>query len=170
MAKKPDGEPDKGRGASSRKSGVKASEMKMLHGALLDIVGIMSRPQPDARLVAEAGIALDSVLFPLLVGIHRYGPVGVVELAERSGRDYTTVSRQVAKLQKLALIERRASQADARINEAVITDKGREMVAALDVARSRIVSAMLDDWDPADVQQLASLLRRLADSALAWDR
>lgn len=144
------------------------AEIKMLHGALIDIVGIINRPRPDAMLVAEAGITLDSALFPLLVGIHRYGPIGVVDLAERSGRDYTTVSRQVAKLQKLSLIARRASPSDARVNEAVISDEGRKMVGAIDLARSRIISTMLADWTETDVQRLALLLRRLADNALVW--
>lgn len=145
-------------------------EIQMLHGALLDLVGIINRPQRDADMVAEAGISLDSALFPLLVGIDRLGPIGVVELADRTGRGYTTVSRQVSKLQSLKLIKRRAAESDARVNEAVITDKGREMVAAIDVARKRVVSAMLTDWSEQDVQRLALLMRRLADSALVWAR
>ena len=142
----------------------------MLHGALVDLVGIINQPQRDAEMVKEAGIELDSTLFSLLVGIDRLGPVGVMELADRTGRDYTTVSRQVSKLQAQELIVRRPSQADARVNEALITDKGREMVSAIDTARNRVVTAMLTDWSDEDVQRLALLLRRLADSALVWAR
>ena len=145
-------------------------EIRMLHGALVDLVGIVNQPQRDAEMVKEAGIELDSTLFSLLVGIDRLGPVGVMELADRTGRDYTTVSRQVSKLQAQELIVRRPSQADARVNEALITDKGREMVAAIDTARNRVVTAMLTDWSDEDVQRLALLLRRLADSALVWAR
>lgn len=144
-------------------------EIQMLHGALIDLVGVINRPQGDAAMVEEAGISLDSTLFPLLVGIARFGPIGVVELAERFGRDYTTVSRQVAKLQKLKLVTRRAAQTDARVNEALVTGKGREMVDAIDAARKRIVTAMLADWSEQDVQRLTLLLRRLADSALLWE-
>ena len=70
----------------------------------------MNRPQRDEALIREAGIPLDRALFPLLVGIERFGPIGVVELADRVGRDYTTVSRQVAKLESLGLAERRQSR------------------------------------------------------------
>ncbi len=143
-------------------------DIRTLHGALIDLIGVMNRPQPDAAMVAAAGVALDSTLFSLLVGIDRYGPIGVMELAERSGRDYTTVSRQVAKLHKLKLIARRPAEADARVNQAVISEPGREMVKALDVARNKIVSAMLADWSGQDVHQLALLLRRLADAMLVW--
>jgi DNA-binding MarR family transcriptional regulator len=145
-------------------------EIRMLHGALLDLIGIMNQPQRDAFMVAEAGITLDSTLFSLLIGIERFGPIGVVELADRAGRDYTTVSRQVSKLRSRRLVTRRPSESDARVNEAMITDKGREMVAAINAARTRVVTAMLDDWTKQDVHRLALLLRRLADSALMWTR
>ena len=79
----------------------------MPHEALIDIVSVINRPQRDEMFVREAGIPLDRALFPLLVVIERRGPIGVVELADRVGRDYTTVSRQVAKLESLGLVERR---------------------------------------------------------------
>jgi predicted transcriptional regulator len=45
----------------------------------------------------------------LLVGVERFGPIAVVELADRAGRDLTTFSRQVAKLEELSLVTRHAS-------------------------------------------------------------
>src|SRR5580698_3037707 len=89
-----------------------SKEILQLHNSLIDLVGFMNRPQRDTALIQEAGISLDRALFPLLMGIQRHGPVGIVELAELAGRDYTTVSRQVAKLESLGLITRRASKAD----------------------------------------------------------
>ena len=145
------------------------SDLRVLHGAMVDILGVMNRPQRDAMMVEEAGISLDRALFPLLVGIGRFGPIGVVELADRVGRDYTTVSRQVAKLERLGLVERRAAQTDQRVREASITDKGREMTGAIDKARDRIISAMLADWLPEDIEVLARLMRRMADAAIAPD-
>ena len=65
-----------------------------LHNALLMIVGTFNRPQRDELLIKESGIQLDRALFPLLIQIGRFGPLGVVELADRAGRDYTTVSRR----------------------------------------------------------------------------
>ena len=109
-----------------------SKEIFQLHNTLIDLVGFLNRPQRDAALIQEAGISLDRALFPLLMGIQRHGPVGVVELAELAGRDYTTVSRQVAKLESLGLIARNASPADKRIRAAVITAKGRTMAIALE--------------------------------------
>jgi DNA-binding MarR family transcriptional regulator len=128
----------------------------------------MNRPQRDTALIREAGIVLDRALFPLLVSIERKGPIGVGELAGGVGRDYTTVSRQVAKLESLRLVSRRASKGDQRVHEATITAKGRAMTDALDAARERIASTVLADWSKRDLQVLARMMRRFADDLLAW--
>ena len=142
-------------------------ELTQLREALLDINGILNRPQPDAALIALAGVDLDRALFPLLVRIERRGPLGIGELAELCGRDYTTVSRQVSKLEGLGLVGRQVNAQDARIKEAVITEQGRVMTRALDGAREKLFKAVLADWDSQDVSELARLLRKLADSGLA---
>lgn len=139
-------------------------QLRRLHGALLDIVSVMNRPQRDEVLIKEAGIPLDRALFPLLVGIERFGPIGVVELADRAGRDYTTVSRQVAKLESLGLVERRGSAADRRVREAAITPKGNAMTDLVDAARERIGRAIFETWDAHDIDELVRLMRKFADA------
>jgi DNA-binding MarR family transcriptional regulator len=138
--------------------------VRALHEALIDIISAINRPQGDETMVREAGISLDRALFPLLVGIERRGPIGVVDLAERMGRDYTTVSRQVAKLESLGLVERRSSAADRRISEATVTSKGKTMTDAVDRARERLVGAMFATWDEQDVEGLVRLMRKFADA------
>jgi len=49
--------------------------------------------------------------------VAKLGPIGVVRLADRLGRDYTTVSRPVARLEELGLVRRRVSTADRRTRE-----------------------------------------------------
>ncbi|MGJ4896287.1 MULTISPECIES: MarR family winged helix-turn-helix transcriptional regulator [unclassified Bradyrhizobium] len=141
-----------------------SEQLRVLHGALLDIVAVMNRPQRDEALIREAGIALDRALFPLLVGIERFGPIGVVEMADRVGRDYTTVSRQVAKLESLGLVARQASAADRRVREAVITPKGKAMTDLVDAARERIGRAIFESWEIRDVDELVRLMRKFADA------
>jgi DNA-binding MarR family transcriptional regulator len=138
--------------------------MRMLHTALLEIVAVMNRPQRDELLIKAAGIPLDRALFPLLVIIERSGPIGVVELADRNGRDHTTVSRQVAKLESLGLIERRASAVDRRIREAIITPQGKAMTDLVDHARDRIGHAIFADWNERDIEDLVRLMQKFADA------
>jgi DNA-binding MarR family transcriptional regulator len=140
------------------------SQIRDLHAALLDIVGVMNRPQRDALMVQRAGIALDRALFPLLVGVDRYGPIGVGELADRAGRDYTTVSRQIAKLENLGLLKRQAGRADRRVSEALITRQGKAMTAAVDAARNKMGREIFDSWDEHDVSELVRLMRKFADA------
>jgi len=144
------------------------NDIRLMREALLDLTGVLNRPQPDAALIAAAGIDLDRALFPLLARVERRGPLGIVELAELVGRDYSTVSRQITKLESLGLVARVASPADGRVRAAVITDQGRVMTEALDRARQKIVEKLLADWPEGDITQLALLLRRLADDALGW--
>ncbi len=139
------------------------AEYRALHLALLDIVGAINRPQRDEVLIREAGIPLDRALFPLLVGIERFGPIGVVEMADRVGRDYTTVSRQVAKLESLGLIARQDSPADRRVRQAVVTAKGKAMTDRVDTARDRILDAVFEHWNERDLQNLVRLMRKFAD-------
>jgi DNA-binding MarR family transcriptional regulator len=143
------------------------AQLRELHRAMLGLAAFMNRPQRDAALIREAGIALDRALFPLLSGIERFGPIGVVELADRAGRDHTTVSRQVAKLVSLGLVERRAAVADRRVHEAAITAKGRVMTDALDAARRRIAGPIVARWSKKDFADLIRLMTRLADELAA---
>jgi DNA-binding MarR family transcriptional regulator len=139
-------------------------QLRRLHGALIEIVSVMNRPQRDEALIREAGIPLDRALFPLLVLIERLGPIGVVELADRVGRDYTTVSRQVAKLESLDLVRRRESVADRRVREAVVTPKGKAMTDLVDAARERISRSIFETWDMHEMDELVRLMRKFADA------
>jgi DNA-binding MarR family transcriptional regulator len=141
-----------------------SAQLRQLHGSLLDIVSVMNRPQRDEVMIREAGIPLERALFPLLVAIERFGPIGVVDLADRVGRDYTTVSRQVAKLESLDLVERRAGATDRRVREAAIAPKGKAMTDAVDAARDRMGRAIFSTWEAHDIDDLVRLLRRFADA------
>lgn len=135
-----------------------------LHRSLVDIAVFMNRPEQDAQLLAMAGLTLERALFPLLVGIERRGPIGVVELADGVGRDYTTVSRQVARLEALGLVERRSGSADKRVREAVITPHDKAATDALDVAREKMALSVFQNWTREDFDVLLRGMRMLADS------
>ena len=140
-----------------------SERFRELHAALLSIGDAMNRPENDRRLIGEASIPLDRALFPLLVRIARLGPIGVVELAARVGRDYTTVSRQVAKLQGIGLVKRQAGSDDRRVHQAVVTQEGKAMIDALDAARERLARTFFSKWDQRDFEELVRLVVKLAD-------
>jgi len=130
--------------------------------ALLEIMGVMNEPQRDEALIAAAGVRLDRALFPLLIGIDRFGPVGVVELAAGMNRDHTTVSRQLAKLEGLGLIARVESSDDRRTRRAAVTREGKAMSRRIDAAREKMFRAIFKDWPPEDVAELTRLMAKFA--------
>jgi len=139
-----------------------STQLRRLHDALLSIASVMNRPQRDEIMVQKAGITLDRALFPLLVSIERVGPIGVVELADRVGRDYTTVSRQVAKLESAGLVQRQEGAVDRRVREATVTPKGKAMTDAVDLAREEIGRGIFASWDPRDFEELVRLMGKFA--------
>lgn len=146
------------------------TQVRQLHAAMIDLVALMNLPQRDDFLLKEAGVSLDRALFPLLSGIEKRGPIGVVDLANRVGRDHTTVSRQIAKLVELGLVERRPSASDARVHEATLTKKGRRMTDALAAARQRLAAPIIARWSEKDFDNLVRLLRRFVDDLSALGR
>lgn len=145
-----------------------------LAAALLDLVGMLNSPRQDDVLLREAGVSIDRALFPLLVRIGAAGSLSVAELAERVGRDHSTVSRQTARLAKLGLVTRRQAAHDQRVREAVITADGRRAVRAITIARRRLFGKLLAGWSIRDREGLARLNRKLADAMMkaraSWER
>ena len=139
------------------------AKLPQLHRSLIDIAGVLNRPENDAAMLERAGLSLERALFPLIVLVERLGPIGVVDLAGRVGRDYTTVSRQVARLEELGLVTRRINARDGRIREAAITPAGKAATDAVDKARANLAVKLFRDWSEQDFDDLVRLLRLFAD-------
>jgi DNA-binding MarR family transcriptional regulator len=156
-----------------QRNGVKVQNtrnVEKLGGALVDLIGFLNSPQRDDALLREAGVCLDRALFPLLVALGARGTLGVTELADLVGRDHTTVSRQLAKLQSLAFVERNEGDADRRKRAAQLTNEGRNIVRAITLARHRLLSRALTDWSEPDRAALADMSRRFADALIGSRR
>ena len=146
-----------------------SENLPVLHDALISIVSVMNSPQRDEAMIRRAGIRLDRALFPLLIGVERLGPIGVGDLADRVGRDYTTVSRQIAKLDSLGLVARAASEKDGRVRVASITPKGKSMTDAIDQARGAKARSLFKSWTEEDFDNLVRLMQRLATAIESAD-
>jgi DNA-binding MarR family transcriptional regulator len=134
-----------------------------LHIALMELVGLLNSPQNDELLLHEAGVSLDRALFPLLVRVGAMGPIGVVDLACQVGRDHSTVSRQIAKLEAQGLVARAPDGRDQRVRAAVITPEGRRVADQIAAARDRLFARLLDGWSETDRADLTRLNRKLVD-------
>jgi DNA-binding MarR family transcriptional regulator len=133
-----------------------------LHSLLLQISAGMNRPDVDERFLRAANVDLDRALFPLLSRIAA-GGVGIVELAAQVGRTHSTISRQVAKLERLGLVERRPSASDGRIRLLRLSQKGEALVGKFAATRRRLMEDHFKDWSEAELQTLISLLKKAVD-------
>lgn len=128
----------------------------------------MLERQSPARFVAlildRAGVSLSAELCRYLVIIDLRGPVGVVELAELVERNHPKVSRTVAQLEDLGLVERGEAPHDRRIKTMILTREGQQVVAAINQGRRRVLAEAFADWDEHDQAELARLTARFADA------
>ena len=131
----------------------------------MDMVGIINRPEPDAAVLAEAGVQLDRALFPLLSRLGLHAPISVVELGLVAGKDHSTVSRQVAKLEALGLVARTPAGGDQRVRLLAPTAKGEAMLEKLRIARRVLVARWFSDWNQDDKARLLDLLQRTLKAA-----
>lgn len=139
-------------------------ELDELAATLLNIVSFLNAPQRDEALLKGAGVDLDRALFPLLMRLGMQGALSVAELSDQAGRDHTTVSRQLARLANLHLIERCPGASDRRQTVAELTPKGRDMFKTLLNARRHALAQAVCDWPNADRRTLITLLGRFSES------
>ncbi len=141
----------------------RSQQFAALAAAFSDLSAHLNQPMLHNRVLEDAGVSLDAAVARLLVAAYRHGPIGVVDLSDRSGRDHTTVSRQIAKLAELGLVERKVSAEDRRVSKIAATARGARVARALSEAHQKLVQPVLDDWKERDVVELTRLMRRLAE-------
>ncbi|THF84220.1 MarR family winged helix-turn-helix transcriptional regulator [Cohnella fermenti] len=132
--------------------------------ALLDLISLVNRPDRDKKMIANAGVNLEPAAFVVFGGIAHLQPTSVGDLAAMMGKNYSSVSRQIDKLEAAGLIHTYASSADSRIRISELTPYGEEVRAKIGHTRERIMREALSDWPLEDKQDLLHKLRRLFDS------
>jgi DNA-binding MarR family transcriptional regulator len=75
----------------------------------------------------EAALDLTVEQWSLLVHLWKYDGVSQQELSNRTFRDKPSITRLVDNLEKLGLVERKASDTDRRINRIYLTDAGKAL-------------------------------------------
>ncbi len=138
-----------------------------LGDVLLELAGFITDPRQDWRMMAEAGLDIDPAFLPVLVRLGVWGPASAAELSGQVGRDHSTMSRQLARLEAAGLVVRSASQTDGRVRTACVTSRGKEAVAALAAARRRLLDRALGDWTAEDRESLSRLMGRFAGALKA---
>lgn len=103
---------------------------------------------------------LSLVSYTLLGHLEERDGCRATDLAAHYALDKSTVSRQVAALERAGLIERRPDAADHRVQVLHLTEAGRRILAQVTVSRRAAVGERLADWSEADLERFAGYLVR----------
>ncbi|MDN3294115.1 MarR family transcriptional regulator [Streptomyces ficellus] len=109
-----------------------------------------------ARLHPE----LSFVSYALLSHIDERHGCRATDLATHYMLDKSTVSRQVAALEKLGLVERRPDPADHRVHVLHPTEAGTRALSATHASRRAAYQERLADWSTEDLARFAAYLLR----------
>lgn len=121
-------------------------------------------PRMRAKLIEQVGAPIEPGVYPLLRRISQWGPIRNSELASRIGLDVSTVSRQVAGLERTGLVIRTVDPDDRRAALLALSAEGTRMVNKIQRARRELMGAALADWPVEDLERLGELLEQFADA------
>ncbi|MER5994872.1 MULTISPECIES: MarR family winged helix-turn-helix transcriptional regulator [Streptomyces] len=101
---------------------------------------------------------LSLVSYTLLGHLETSGGCRATDLAAHYALDKSTVSRQVAALERSGLVERRADPEDQRVQVVRLTQAGRRVLARVTESRRAAFAERLADWPEEDLRRFAGYL------------
>ncbi|SEG43249.1 transcriptional regulator, MarR family [Actinacidiphila yanglinensis] len=109
---------------------------------------------------------LSLVAYTILAHLEEQQGCRATDLAAHYLLDKSTVSRQVAALERDGFLERRTDPTDHRVQVLHLAPRGVRSLAAARVRRQETFKERLAAWDPADLARFADyLVRYNADAA-----
>ncbi|MGW3244753.1 MarR family winged helix-turn-helix transcriptional regulator [Streptomyces sp. NPDC001070] len=108
---------------------------------------------------------LSLVAYTLLTYMSDRPDCRATDLAQAFLLDKSTVSRQVAALERLGFVERRTDPCDHRVQVLLPTAAGAAVLAEATRAARRSVRGRLADWEDADLERFAAYLTRYNEAA-----
>ncbi|WP_394428575.1 MarR family winged helix-turn-helix transcriptional regulator [Streptomyces sp. SGAir0957] len=108
---------------------------------------------------------LSLVSFTLLSHLDEQGGCRATDLAAHYALDKSTVSRQVAALERAGLVMRRVDPEDHRVQVLLPTPAGAEILEQVTVSRRKMFGERLADWPERDLAQFAAYLTRYNEAS-----
>ncbi|MEV6027752.1 MarR family winged helix-turn-helix transcriptional regulator [Streptomyces sp. NPDC052036] len=110
---------------------------------------------------------LSLVSYTLLGHLEESGGCRATDLADHYALDKSTVSRQVAALERAGLIERRLDPGDHRVQVLYLTQAGTRILAQVTESRREAFRERLAGWPEEDLQRFAAYLLRYNSATTA---
>ena len=83
------------------------------------------------------------------------------QLAHKLGLDTSTLTRNIQKLEKMELIRRCQGPYDKRVQKAVLTEKGEEMIELLDESLQKINNTFMEQIDLDSQENITDILEKI---------
>ena len=103
---------------------------------------------------------LQPTAYAVLMYLQEQGTTRATHIVDALGIDKGAVSRQVAQLERLGLIERTTDPWDGRAQTLVVSELGRKRVEALQEERRSVFAGRLASWTAPELAQFAERLGR----------
>jgi DNA-binding MarR family transcriptional regulator len=142
--------------------------------ALMAMARGLDRVHSSGLLAERSGVNLERGLHPVLATIGDRGPLRTTELAAALALKPSTISRHVARLEALGLVDRIPDLADARASTITLSEQGMATFQAVRSALDTIISERLSEAGLArpeafvsDLERVGAALESLRPRALA---
>jgi DNA-binding MarR family transcriptional regulator len=139
----------------------RASHAQALHDIERELTVLIHRVR--RRAVANAAVIhpeLQPAAYPVLLHVVEHGPTRAADIVDHLGLDKSAISRQVAHLEALGLVQRAQDPDDGRAAVLKATQLARRRVTRLREQRRADFAAKLATWSEAELSELASQLAR----------
>ena len=131
-----------------------------LDAQLTELIRLARDPRLTERM--GAGSAGDSRLYLLLNLLHDRGPSRAADLLDTLAVDQSTLSRQLASLVELGLVQRDSDPTDGRAARIVVTPLGEKTITKARDAWQATLAGLMADWPEGERNALLALLARLS--------
>ncbi|WP_459611901.1 MarR family winged helix-turn-helix transcriptional regulator [Corynebacterium urogenitale] len=130
---------------------------QMAHALLLEL-RLFIKNFRGARVTSSLGLTYNEA--SILSTIRDNPALSSNDLATALQSDKSTISRQVSILKGKGLVEKRKREDNRRINEIVLTEQGRSLLAHSDKLWGQRVARRLRGWEPQEIEDFLRLLRQ----------
>lgn len=108
-----------------------------------------------------SGHGIERMALIVLGTLSHCGPARLTTVAERTGLDPSTLSRQVSDLEKAGLLSREPDPDDRRAALLNATAAGRDLMVRLAAGRRRRLQRLVEDWNEHDISEFGRLLAKI---------
>lgn len=134
-----------------------------LDHAFIRLRRLVAKPPTGQVPIADCRVDLAKALAcEAIADLSAAGPVSVKDVAGYLDLEPSTASRLLLEAEGVGLLTREPHPRDRRSTAVVLTDLGRQVVAATRPIRLDFLQHVTADWDEADLTRLAALVGRFA--------